>query len=62
MTDAQRVDALERLMDAYGTEIKRLCALQLGSRMQAGDAAQEVFVKAWKALDSFRGESGENHG
>lgn len=59
MTDAQRTDALERLMDAYGTDIKRLCTLQLGDRMQAEDAAQEVFIKAWKALDSFRGESSE---
>lgn len=53
MTDAERRETLERLMLAHGTQIKRFCTLQLR------DAAQEVFVKAWKGLASFRAECGE---
>lgn len=59
MTDAEREQTLERLMDAHGDEVKRLCAMQLGDQHQAEDAAQDTFVKAWRALESFRGDSGE---
>ena len=59
MTDTERTAALERLMAAYGDGIKRFCALQLCDRFQAEDAAQDTFVKAWKALDRFRNESSE---
>ena len=59
MTDTERTAALERLMAAYGDGIKRFCALQLKDRFQAEDAAQDTFVKAWKALDTFRNESSQ---
>lgn len=59
MTDTEREETLERLMDDYGTEVKRLCTLQLRDAAQAEDASQEVFIKAWRALDSFRNDCGE---
>lgn len=57
MTDEQRAALLERLMTDHGTYIKRLCAILLSDRALAEDASQDVFVKAWGALDGFRGES-----
>ena len=59
MTDAERRETLERPMLAHGTQIKRFCTLQLRDAALAEDAAQEVFVKAWKGLASFRAECGE---
>ena len=46
-------------MEQYGDEIKRFCTLQLRDPFQAEDAAQDTFVKAWKALDKFRNESSQ---
>lgn len=51
--------AMECLMSRYGREIKRLCCLQLGDWALAEDAAQETFVKAWRARTSFRGACSE---
>lgn len=59
MTDAERAASLERMMTAYGDGIKRFCALQLNDCFQAEDAAQDTFIKAWKALDRFRNECSE---
>ena len=59
MTDTGRSEELERLMDRYGDEIKRFCTLQLKDSFQAEDAAQDTFVRAWKALDTFRNDSSE---
>ena len=59
MTDTGRSEILESLMELYGDEIKRFCTLQLRDRFQAEDAAQDTFVKAWKALDTFRNDSSE---
>lgn len=59
MTDTERSQALERLMNAYGDGVKRFCALQLKDAFQAEDAAQDTFIKAWKALDTFRKDSSE---
>lgn len=48
---------IEELMDSFGSDILRLCLLYLGDRQLAEDAFQETFVKAWRQMDSFRGES-----
>lgn len=48
---------IEELMDSFGGDILRLCLLYLGDRQLAEDAFQETFVKAWRQMDSFRGES-----
>lgn len=52
-------EELEYLMNHYGNEIKRFCTLQLKDPFQAEDAAQDTFIKAWKALDTFRNESSQ---
>ena len=59
MTDTGRSEELENLMELYGDEINRFCTLQLRDPFQAEDAAQDTFVKAWKALDTFRNESSQ---
>lgn len=48
---------IEELIDRYGDDILRLCLLYLGDRQLAEDAFQDTFVKAWKNLSSFKGES-----
>ena len=48
---------IEELIERYGNDILRLCCIYLGDRQLAQDAFQETFVKAWKALDTFRGDS-----
>ncbi len=54
-----REERITRLMERHGRELKRLCFLYLKDLSLAEDAAQETFLKAYKALDSFRGESSE---
>ena len=41
-----------------GDELLRLCLFYMGDRQLAEDAFQETMVKAWRALENFRGESG----
>lgn len=48
---------IEELIDQYGDDILKLCLAYLGERQLAEDAFQETFLKAWKSLDHFRGES-----
>ena len=59
MTDTERSQRTTELMTRYGTDIKRFCLLQLRDASQAEDAAQDVFIKAWRALSTFRGGSSE---
>lgn len=59
MTEDERRETLERLMDEYGTALQRMCCLQLRDRALAEDAVQDTFLKAYKALGEFRRESSE---
>lgn len=59
MTDTERSQRTTELMTRYGTDIKRFCQLQLRDACLAEDAAQDVFIKAWRALNLFRGDSSE---
>ena len=49
--------AFERLLEEYRDRVFRLACALLGDEAAAEDAAQEVFLKIWKALPAFRGES-----
>ena len=48
---------VEDLIDQHGDDILRLCLLYMGERQLAEDAFQETFVRAWRHLSAFRGES-----
>ena len=50
---------LERMMTAYGSSLLRMCTLQLRDRQLAEDAVQETFLKVYRKLHTFRGESSE---
>ncbi|MBQ7656189.1 MAG: sigma-70 family RNA polymerase sigma factor [Clostridia bacterium] len=46
-------------MEQYGSSLLRLCALYLKDADLAQDAVQETFLKAYRHLNDFRGESSE---
>lgn len=48
---------VEELIDQHGDDILRLCLLYMGERQLAEDAFQETFVRAWRHMNTFRGES-----
>ncbi len=56
---AQKGDgaAFEDIVRANEATVYRLALRQLGNREDAEDAAQEVFLKAYTGLASFRGDS-----
>lgn len=56
---AEREQTLLRLMETYRSDLVRMAYLYLGDRALAEDATQETFLKAYKHLASFRGESSE---
>jgi len=49
--------AFERLLDEYRDKVLRLACSLLGDQAAAEDATQEIFLKIWKALPGFRGQS-----
>ena len=50
---------LERLIRENEVSLKRLCYLYLHDEAQAEDAVQESFLKAYRSLETFRGEASE---
>lgn len=54
-----RDEVLRRLMAEYEVPIRRMCCVYLRDEDLAADAVQETFLKAYMALDQFRGESSE---
>lgn len=51
------IAAFESLMTAYENRVYTLALRSTGSAQDAADITQEVFLRAWKSLDSFRGDS-----
>ncbi len=49
--------AFDRLVLKYQNQILNLCVHALGNRADGEDTAQETFVKVYKNLDRFKGES-----
>lgn len=47
----------ETLVHAHEKAIYNLCLRMLGNEQDALDAAQETFLRAWRALAKFRGDS-----
>jgi RNA polymerase sigma-70 factor (ECF subfamily) len=50
--------AFEELLTHYERPVYSLCFRVLGDAEEARDAAQETFLKVYKGLSGFRGESG----
>lgn len=49
--------AFEQLVTRYQNKIMAYAARMLNDRDEAEDVAQEVFIKAYRSLDSFRGQA-----
>ena len=57
---AQRSDhEFERIVQQYQTALLRMCCLYLRDCAMAEDAVQETFIKVYRSMGSFRGESSE---
>ena len=52
-------ERLRRLMAQHKSDLMRICYVYLTDAALAEDAVQETFVKAYRALESFRGEANE---
>lgn len=51
------MDAFKALVDLYKVKIYRLAYDLTGNSLDAEDLSQDVFLKAYRSLDKFRGES-----
>lgn len=50
-------EAFELLLPAYQHKVFRLACAMLGNEAQAEEAAQEIFIRIWKALGGYRGQA-----
>ena len=53
--DSQAV--IEEIIEVYGDKILKLCFVQLGNIEEAEDATQEVFLKVFKNIRRYKGDS-----
>ena len=54
-----RNQAFEQMVETYQTALLRMCYLYLRDQSLAEDAVQETFIKAYRSMASFRGDSSE---
>ncbi len=57
--DSAMEQELIRLVEQYQTSLRRMCYAILRDEDQAQDAVQETFLKAYKAMTTFRSECSE---
>jgi RNA polymerase sigma-70 factor (ECF subfamily) len=50
-------EAFDRLVERYQRDVYRLCFRYVNNHHDANDMAQEVFLKAYRAIAKFRGDS-----
>jgi RNA polymerase sigma-70 factor (ECF subfamily) len=50
-------EAFDLLVERYQRDVYRLCYRYVNNHHDANDIAQEVFLKAYRAIGSFRGDS-----
>lgn len=58
-TAPNRNQRFEQLVDQYQKPVLYMCYLYLCDKTLAEDAVQETFLKVYKRMDAFRGESSE---
>jgi RNA polymerase sigma-70 factor (ECF subfamily) len=51
------VDAFQAIYDASATAVYALCRRMSGDEREARELVQDVFVRAWERLATFRGQS-----
>jgi len=57
LDNEQWAEAFDLVVRQYQTKVFHLAFSMLGNREQAEDAAQEVFIRIWRALPGYRGLS-----
>ena len=57
LDDARYREALERIVSRYRDTVLRVCYAVTGNAALAEEAAQEAFLRVWKALPGFRREA-----
>lgn len=57
--DNSAEERIDRMIKAYEKDLLRLCCAYLKDVSMAEDAVQETFLKAYRHLHAFRGESSE---
>jgi RNA polymerase sigma-70 factor (ECF subfamily) len=50
-------DAFATLYDAHAGRVHAICLRMSGDPVRAADLVQEVFIRAWQGLGTFRGEA-----
>ena len=50
-------EAFDRLVERYQRDVYRLCYRYVNNHEDANDVAQEVFLRAYRAIGRFRGDS-----
>jgi RNA polymerase sigma-70 factor (ECF subfamily) len=50
-------DAFDRLVERYQKDVYRLCYRYVNNHHDANDMAQEAFLRAYRAISKFRGDS-----
>jgi len=51
------LDAFNQLVERYQQQVYNIALRMLGSPQDAEDTTQDIFVQAWKAIGSFRGQN-----
>lgn len=57
--DSNRSERLYRMVVEHEKTLLKICCMYLGDAALAQDAVQEVFIKAYKGMDAFRGDCSE---
>lgn len=50
-------EAFDRLVERYQRDVYRICYRYVNNHQDANDMAQDVFLKAYRAIGRFRGDS-----
>ena len=58
-SDIRRDEAFTRMVAQYQGAVGRMCYVYLHDASAAEDALQETFLKAYRHMDAFRGDSAE---